>query len=327
MEKPIINKRITHSSNYTTGHKPWKYIAMHYTANNGDTAEGNCNYYLSPNRGASAHFFVDETSIWQSVELTNKAWHIGSETGVYYHNDCRNSNCIGVEMCSRKDSNGNYYIKDEVVNNARTLVKWLMQEYNIPVSNIVRHYDVTHKECPKPWVKNPKLFEDFKNSLIEDNRRAGEIYLDKFIEKGFISDKEYWSKFDDCAIKSNVLALVDKITGGTWPSEEVDSNIHWVQPIVISLCGKKVITNTKDWLENPDAPISRALMMSLICNATGGVINAYKDRETDHWARNVLDTLCDRKIITDPKYWCEDFEAQVSIEKALEICYNYKFKI
>ena len=43
----------------------------------------------------------------------------------------------------------------------------------------------------------------------------------------------------------------------------------------------------------------------------GGVSDSYKNRTPDHWARNCLDTLCDRGIIQTPQSWT-DFEAEVS---------------
>ena len=89
-----------------------KYIVMHYTGNSKDNAINNVKYYSSAaNVQASAHFFVDDTSIYQSVELRDKAWHCGTNK-TYYHPECRNQNSIGIEMCSRKDKNGNYYFKD-----------------------------------------------------------------------------------------------------------------------------------------------------------------------------------------------------------------------
>ena len=44
----------------------------------------------------------------------NVAWHCGSMNG-YKHKYCRNTNSIGIEMCSRKDKNGKYYIKEETI--------------------------------------------------------------------------------------------------------------------------------------------------------------------------------------------------------------------
>ena len=162
-----INKLIAHSSNFTKGRKQKiQFLVIHYTANNGDLAKSNCNYFKSPNRNASAHYFVDEKEIWESVEDNDIAWHCGT-SGKYYHSKCRNDNAIGIELCSEKDSKGNYYFTNETINNAVGLVKMLMEKYNIPIENIVRHYDVTHKNCPAPFVNNNTAWDNFKDSLME----------------------------------------------------------------------------------------------------------------------------------------------------------------
>ena len=49
------------------------YIVLHYTGNKGDTAKNNVDYFYNGNRGASAHYFVDDNEIWQSVEDSNSA--------------------------------------------------------------------------------------------------------------------------------------------------------------------------------------------------------------------------------------------------------------
>ena len=163
-----INKLIAHSSNFTKGRKQKiQFLVIHYTANNGDLAKSNCNYFKSPNRNASAHYFVDEKEIWQSVEDNDIAWHCGT-SGKYYHSKCRNDNAIGIELCSEKDSKGNYYFTNETINNAVGLIKMLMEKYNIPIENIVRHYDVTHKNCPAPFVNNNTAWDNFKDSLMEE---------------------------------------------------------------------------------------------------------------------------------------------------------------
>ena len=141
-----------------------KYIVVHFTANNGDTAYGNTNYFKSY-RGASAHYFVDENSAYQSVEDKNIAWHCGAKK--YKHSTCRNSNSLGVELCSRKDSKGNYYFMDKTVDNAVELIKMLMAKYNVPIANILRHYDVTGKNCPEPFVRDVKAWKNFKDRLEE----------------------------------------------------------------------------------------------------------------------------------------------------------------
>lgn len=139
-----------------------QFIVVHYTANNGDSAYGNCNYFYNKNRKASANYFVDENEIWQCVEDSNAAWHVGANR---YYNDCRNTNSIGIELCSRKDSSGNYYFKEETIKNAQNLIAYLMAKYNIPLKNVVRHYDVTHKICPEPFVRNENAWEQFKEEI------------------------------------------------------------------------------------------------------------------------------------------------------------------
>lgn len=154
------------SSNFTKN-RPSKiqYLVIHYTANNGDTAKGNCNYFKTGNRGASAHYFVDENDICQSVSDNDVAWHCGTK-GSYKHKYCRNNNSIGIELCSEKDNKGNYYFTNQTINNAIELTKYLMKKYNIPVENVVRHYDVTGKVCPQPFVNNDVAWNNFKRRLL-----------------------------------------------------------------------------------------------------------------------------------------------------------------
>lgn len=163
-----INFKQCNSSNFKSGRTSTiQWIVMHFTANNGDTAKNNADYFARQGGiEASAHYFVDSNEIWQSVKDEDTAWHCGAS---YYYNNCRNANSIGVEMVSRIGSDGKYYIEDGVVEKARELVKYLMKRYNIPTSRICRHYDVTHKSCPEPWVRNSSLFTNFVKSLeVED---------------------------------------------------------------------------------------------------------------------------------------------------------------
>lgn len=150
--------------NYSVGRSSKiKYIVIHYTANNGDTSKGNCSYFKNNVVGASAHYFVDENEVCQSVADSNTAWAVGAKH--YRHRYCRNGNSISIEMCSRKNSKGKYYIKEETVNRAIQLTKELMKKYNIPVENVLRHYDVTGKNCPAPFVENKALWTNFKAKL------------------------------------------------------------------------------------------------------------------------------------------------------------------
>lgn len=134
-----------------------KYIVIHYVGATGG-AKSNCNYYASKYIGASAHYYVDfDGSIWQSVEDCNIAWHCGAKA--YKHPECRNSNSIGIELCvrnkgSQADTSQDWYFEDATVAAAIKLTRELMQRYSVPADRVIRHYDVTGKICPNPYVYN-----------------------------------------------------------------------------------------------------------------------------------------------------------------------------
>ncbi len=141
------------------------YLVIHFTANDGDSAKNNADYFAREAPGASAHFFVDEREIWQSVQEKDIAWHCGTR-GMYFHPYCRNANSLGVELCSRKRGE-KYYFTPETVKNAQQFVRSLMKRYGIPTENVVRHYDVTHKNCPAPFVEDAGAWQRFKAGLME----------------------------------------------------------------------------------------------------------------------------------------------------------------
>lgn len=157
------------SSNYYSGRggNSIKYIVMHYTANDGDTDEGNAHYFQGAGRRASAHYFVDEDSVTQSVRDNDAAWHCGGALESSHHplrGICMNRNSLGVEMCS-DIVGGKYTITPQTVDRAVELVKYLVAKYGIDVDHVVRHYDVTGKLCPEPWVRDESLWRKFKARL------------------------------------------------------------------------------------------------------------------------------------------------------------------
>lgn len=158
------------------GKKEILYLVIHFTANDGDTAKNNADYFTNSNISTSAHYFVDEKEVWQSVRDADIAWHCGTK-GTYFHPYCRNTNSIGIELCSRI-KNGKYYFQPGTVENAVQLARSLMQKYGIAPDHVVRHYDVTHKNCPAPFVENAAAWQDFKRRLTEkevDDMTADEV--------------------------------------------------------------------------------------------------------------------------------------------------------
>lgn len=147
-----------------------RYIVLHYTAGDGDTARNNCRYFANNARKASAHYFVDETEVCQSVRDADTAWHCGAS--VYRHPECRNANSIGVELCSRKGENGAYRFCSGTVSNAAALVRALMQKYDVAADHVLRHYDVTGKCCPAPFVTDPGSWQRFLERLTQTGERT-----------------------------------------------------------------------------------------------------------------------------------------------------------
>ena len=152
-----INKLLTPYNHNPGTTDRIKYIVIHYVGALGG-AKANCQYYAGGSRGASAHYFVDfDGSIWQSVEDRDIAWHCGAKS--YRHPECRNANSIGIELCVRNsgsmaDTSRDWYFEDATVAAAIRLTRELMAKYGVPADHVIRHYDVTGKICPNPYVYN-----------------------------------------------------------------------------------------------------------------------------------------------------------------------------
>ena len=132
-----------------------KYIVIHYTANDGDSDEANGNYFDDTYRGASAHYFVDDDSITQTVPDDYVAYSVGgskyNNAGGRLHGVATNANTLNIEMCDTvKD--GRYNVSEKTLANTIALVKEKQAQYNIPDANVIRHYDVNGKPCPAYYV-------------------------------------------------------------------------------------------------------------------------------------------------------------------------------
>ncbi len=175
MAAPKIEKLLTRF-NFTDKNNEGriKYIVIHYVGALGG-AEANCKYYASRYVGASAHYFVGFAGeIWQSVEDGDIAWHVGAKS--YKHPECRNSNSIGVELCvrtrgSQAADGKDWYFEAATVKSAVKLVRHLMDKYGVDAEHVIRHYDVTGKICPNPYVYNhtEHTWEAFKEALTGGN--------------------------------------------------------------------------------------------------------------------------------------------------------------
>lgn len=120
-------------------------IVVHFTATLA-SARNNATYFArNEGQGASAHYFVDDITpeIYQSVAEGDTAWHAG--------NWVMNCRAIGIEVVSA----GEDFSATEI-QKLTWLVKKLMAKYGIGASGVIRHYDVTGKLCPAPYVAASK---------------------------------------------------------------------------------------------------------------------------------------------------------------------------
>ena len=180
-----------HSGNYQKGRtQPIEYIVVHYTANKGDTAQNNLDYFARTKTGTSAHYFVDENEVCQSVQDTDVAWHCGSKNP--RHPYCRNANSIGIEMCNSVGG-----VPEAVRARTAAFVRQKMAEYGIDVDHVLTHYLVTGKRCPAPWVDNPAEWMEFKKMLEGDDDMSYEQfeqYMDRYLTERNAKPADDWAK-------------------------------------------------------------------------------------------------------------------------------------
>lgn len=180
-----------HGGNYSPGRtQPIEYIVVHYTANSGDTAQNNLDYFARTKTGTSAHYFVDKNEVCQSVQDTDVAWHCGSKNP--RHPYCRNANSIGVEMCNSVGG-----VPEATRARTAAFVRELMDKYGLDSSHVLRHYDVTGKKCPAPWVDNPEEWMEFKKMLEEDDDMSYEQfeqYMNRYLTERNAKPADDWAK-------------------------------------------------------------------------------------------------------------------------------------
>lgn len=204
-ELGMIYYRPANTYNYTRANRDkWDlhYIVVHYDAGKKATARNNVDAFTHLLTGTSAHYFVDENEVAMSLDPRHIAHHCGGKkyangSPAPLHGICKNSNSIGVELCS-DFVNGKYIITQETALRGAGFVASLMLEYDIPLERVVRHYDVTGKHCPMPYVDDREWqkFKDLVSQALsvtkQPNQKEGEdmVYYEKLneIPAGVIRD-------------------------------------------------------------------------------------------------------------------------------------------
>ena len=175
-----IKEQLANSGNYggSRNASQIRYLVYHYTGNDGDRAANNAKYFQNNIVKASAHYFVDDTTVWRSVPDLKVAWSVGGSKyanadktgGGTMYGVITNTNSLSIEMCDTI-RNGVYQASEATLSNAAALGRALMEKYGIPIENVYRHFDVTGKHCPS-YLVNAQKWAEFKKRLevkIMDN--------------------------------------------------------------------------------------------------------------------------------------------------------------
>ncbi len=140
--------------------------------------------------GGHYNIFFDGTIYKSADPKTAILWHCGGglqgSGGHSFHGICTNSNSIGIECACKytedvsdaSGDSGKWYFTTETQESIVYLVSKLMDEYGIGIDHVIRHYDVTGKICPNPYVKNNNLrtswtWDQFKARLAEYRKSGG----------------------------------------------------------------------------------------------------------------------------------------------------------
>lgn len=143
-------------------------VVVHYVGNPGSSAANNRSFFanlaLTHETYASAHFLVGlEGEILQCVPLTEIA----------YCSNTANDYTVSIEVC-HPDDTGKF--DDATMESLEQLVAWLCETFSLdPAEDVIRHYDVTGKICPKYYVENEDAWLAFREDVsvrIEEDKTA-----------------------------------------------------------------------------------------------------------------------------------------------------------
>lgn len=151
-----------------------KGVILHWTANPGADDDDHVKFFDGADGGGSryagAHIFVDRDSALLDIPLNEVAYHANEKqskiakfiaTSPAYKGGNANLTTIGIEMCVEKDGT----IHPDTVTRTVSIVSELCKMFKLTTDDVYRHYDITSKNCPAPWVSNGQLFLDFKNRV------------------------------------------------------------------------------------------------------------------------------------------------------------------
>ena len=139
-------------------------IVIHYTANPGSTAQENRDYFEglkdSHTTMASSHFIIG---------LGGEVIQCVPTSEIAYASNDRNYDTVSIECC-HPDETGKF-TNDTYRSMVRTTA-WLCSKFGLTGKDVIRHYDITGKICPKYFVEHADAWDTFKSD-VDDMLRLG----------------------------------------------------------------------------------------------------------------------------------------------------------
>ena len=128
-------------------------IVIHYVGNPGTTAQQNRDYYANPSSEVSSHFVIGlKGEIIQCIPLHEKS----------SASNHRNKDTISIEVC-HPDESGKF--TDAAYQSLVKLTAWLLDICDLDSDDVIRHYDITGKQCPLYFVTHEDAWEQFKQEI------------------------------------------------------------------------------------------------------------------------------------------------------------------
>lgn len=132
-----------------------KKVVLHYVGNPKSSAEANRNYFENQKNGGryvSSHYIIG---------LEGEILRCVPENEVAYCSNSANSYSISIECC-HPDATGKF--TDATTDSAAELCAYLLKKYGLTVNDLIRHYDVTGKQCPLWFVPTKYQSESVANA-------------------------------------------------------------------------------------------------------------------------------------------------------------------
>ena len=157
---PYIDVELLTPNSYSRPQIPIEqvnYIAIHYTANPGSTAMSNRNYFenlaTTQENKVSSHFVIGlDGEVVQCIPTSEMS----------YATNSRNVDTLSIECCHLDDTG---QFNEATYSSAVKLTAWLCTRFGLTADQVIRHYDVTGKDCPKYYVENPDAWIQMKSDI------------------------------------------------------------------------------------------------------------------------------------------------------------------